>query len=1571
MRDARFTLSLSALVGLGLVACSGGEGSGSASGAGSGASGSTSAELGAAGGQLESSAGRLEVPAGALDAQAGTVRFRLSSSAAAVAGGATRAAGPAARAEPAGQTFRRPLTLTIPYDPARLARAGLSPSDLIVLQRDDATGRIEALTPTRVDPGAATVSVQVSSFSTFQPALHASELVDLAASVLQVSHRAAVADGSQRVTLRVSLVDRLDRLPIADAPLDLSSDRAGTFASPPSASDRYGIAQSDFSTTTPGRHTFTLRVGGQALGDQPAVDFAPPNGPPVAVADSFAGLADALWTQAAPGVLANDTDPDGDPRRVSAADSTSALGVSLSVDADGAFRYDPRALPAAVALPAGATLTDTFSYTASAQGGSSRATVTLTLTGVNDAPRALDDAGASTDEDSVLTVSAAAGLLANDSDPDAGATLQVSAVNGAAGSVGAPLTLASGAILTVAADGSYTFDPRPGYGGLAAGASANETFSYTLSDGVGGSDTAAVSVAVTGVNDPPVGSADSYTQAVGNTRLQVHNSPSLPARVVGDVLDNDSDPEGQALSVVAATQATAQGGSVTIDAAGQFTYTPRVGFTGSDSFSYTLRDPQGASASASVTLQVQSLVWYVDAGAPAGGDGRDATPFNTLGAADAATPAANTHVRVSGAASGDLTLASGQRLSGQGVALSLNGFTLQPAGARNTLDCTLTLGSDNVLEGFEIERTASGAKGLVGSNFGTLEAPGLRIRCADGPPLELSEGALHANTSFPLLRCTTSSSGGVLLERVTGTFSATSLELTTTGGPGLRATEVGALDVAGGAIDATGGRALHLDTTTGSLTLSSLSATDSDAEGVLVDALTGSGSFSIGQTSVTDSRTHGVCVRDVGARTLSFGALRVSGAGVSPSSVGVGLELATGNAGATFRFTSAEVSTDHGTGISAGACQLQVSGSAGPTVLATGGPALSLQGTSGRLGAQDELSWTRLASSGSVGVGLSLRSLASDLEVTGTTTISSAGGTGVEVTGTPAGLTLDLGACTVTGGSVGVTVGSSSTVNHGAVHFESLSTSGTGSSGLILRDTKSFSVRGTLSVTTPGAAALVFGANTANGGGVATIGDLSLSAGAQDGLTCTPDAGRIVISAGEITVASGGRGVLMTGPVELDVTLTRFSGSTTSVALQLTDTSGSFTVTGDGGAALGGNGSGGTLTLGSGVLSAIDLTRAGPLTLRNMSFQDGRYPIFRTRDLSGTSALEYCSISGQQGPFSIFYCEQAAGTGGLTLRGVRVSDESLDSGALGTLYSNVSGSAAFELDVKGSEFLRTKRRLFFCDSEESATSTTTIGGAGSGEGNLFADAATSRMIYLREQGSSRHEATLEGNTYRDALKSGGELAIGVGLTTFTVRSNLIEGMAASSGTFPRFEAQGVETWVVDANDFKGPFTGYTGLSAGAITGTCRYGTITNNRGGQSAPLPSLALRLRATSGTSTVLCQDNDMVVTPPAGVSAFIARASGSARLNMSMLDNTLAQVPGAGILIETDDPGASICTNLSGNNVPVLTLRAQGGIEVEGPTTGSVQPPALLVANPGTPQAFVSGSVVYSDGAACPTPP
>jgi VCBS repeat-containing protein len=290
----------------------------------------------------------------------------------------------------------------------------------------------------------------------------------------------------------------------------------------------------------------------------------PVNDAPTASADSYTTNEDTPLSVPASGVLANDSDSDGDP--VTAVLVSGPSSGSLTLNADGSFTYTPNAN-----FNGG----DSFSYRArdTSAALSTAVTVALTVTPVNDAPSASADSY-TTNEDTPLSVPAP-GVLTNDSNPDGGSFSAVLVSGPSSGG------------LTLNANGSFTYTPNANFNG-------GDSFSYKASDAQGDLSAAVtVALTVTPVNDAPTASADSYTTNE-DTPL------SVPA---AGVLANDSDSDGDPVTAVLTSGPSS--GSLTLNADGSFTYTPNANFNGSDSFSYRARDPSAAlSTAVTVALTV-------------------------------------------------------------------------------------------------------------------------------------------------------------------------------------------------------------------------------------------------------------------------------------------------------------------------------------------------------------------------------------------------------------------------------------------------------------------------------------------------------------------------------------------------------------------------------------------------------------------------------------------------------------------------------------------------------------------------------------------------------------------------------------------------------------------------------------------------------------------------------------------------------------------------------------------------------------------------------------------------------
>ncbi|MBF7073393.1 tandem-95 repeat protein [Glaciecola sp. MH2013] len=379
--------------------------------------------------------------------------------------------------------------------------------------------------------------------------------------------------GTDTASVEVTVV------PINDAPvgveqtLSTNEDTALTFNPLDGASDVDGDTLS-VSNVTASSGTVTLNPDG-TITFEPAPDF---NGPvtitytiddgnggtttvtstinvqaqsdaPVANPDSGTTLEDNPVTV---NVLANDSDVDGDALSVSNAASNDGEVVVLP---NGDIQFTPAPDFTGVAV---------LTYTLiDATGAVDTGTVSITVSPVNDAPVVPDQILAG-EEDSPVTFNP----LENGSDVD-GDELTVSDV------------VASSGTVVVNPDGTITFTPEPNFNGPVE-------ITYTVDDGNGGTIEVTVVINVAAITDPPV--------AVPDTATTVEDTP-----LTIDVVANDTDPDGDTLTVIAATSPD---GEVTINANGELDFTPNPDFTGVAIISYTLSDGTGQTVTGTATVDV-------------------------------------------------------------------------------------------------------------------------------------------------------------------------------------------------------------------------------------------------------------------------------------------------------------------------------------------------------------------------------------------------------------------------------------------------------------------------------------------------------------------------------------------------------------------------------------------------------------------------------------------------------------------------------------------------------------------------------------------------------------------------------------------------------------------------------------------------------------------------------------------------------------------------------------------------------------------------------------------------------
>lgn len=313
-----------------------------------------------------------------------------------------------------------------------------------------------------------------------------------------------------------------------------------------------------------GAASFTYTVDDGAGGQVQAtavVNLAPVNDAPDVVGETINISEDEIQTISTAALLANDSDVDNPHTalRIVAVDNLgAATHGTVTLNANGTISYVPDADYFGPAQ---------FTYTVSdGAGGFNVGTADLNIAAVNDAPR-LQGESTTTDEDQILHISKAS-LLANDHDvdnPDSALTITgvSNASHGTAAMVG----------------NEIVFTPDLNYNGAAS-------FSYTVSDGAGGSSIATVSLTINSVNDVPV----------VNDELLLGKRDHTYTLSQAALLSNDVDVETPRANLTIVEVKNVQNGTATLNADHSVTFVPNAGYAGRGTFEYVVQDADGGQS---------------------------------------------------------------------------------------------------------------------------------------------------------------------------------------------------------------------------------------------------------------------------------------------------------------------------------------------------------------------------------------------------------------------------------------------------------------------------------------------------------------------------------------------------------------------------------------------------------------------------------------------------------------------------------------------------------------------------------------------------------------------------------------------------------------------------------------------------------------------------------------------------------------------------------------------------------------------------------------------------------------
>ena len=473
---------------------------------------------------------------------------------------------------------------------------------------------------------------------------------------------------------------------------------------------------------------------------------------------------------------------------------------------------------------------------------------------------------------------------------------------------GATVTFGTGGSLQVNSDGSFAFTPVTGFTGAF-------TFSYRIQNSTG-SSVAPVTIAV---GARPAAVDDTYPVAIiGNVSINTASNSNF------SILANDA---GDALTIALGVSPN---GTTSINPDGTFTFNPAPGFTGTAMFSYTVQNGLGTSAAATVSIPVTTPIWFVNASAPAGGDGRIGSPFNCL--VDAASTCYDDSANEDGdvvyvasgtyANSGALVLKATQRVIGQGASSSLALLTglVNPADSPS-LPATggtapsmtsgaagIVLGSSNHLHGFNVGNTVGA--GISGSGFGNLTFSDVNFPgpTRSGQALGLSNGSLVAGSTFRTLVSTSGADVGVSLDNVGGSFIVTGSGTAGSGGTiatatgsgmalsnvanislshmvvrdnagtGISGTNVNGFSLTGSTLQNNGDAAdehnLHMAELTGTASITSSTIRNASVNNILVDNTAGALAFSLSGSTLSSDATepdsrHGLSITTGGTSVVN------------------------------------------------------------------------------------------------------------------------------------------------------------------------------------------------------------------------------------------------------------------------------------------------------------------------------------------------------------------------------------------------------------------------------------------------------------------------------------------------------------------------------------------------------------------------------------------------------------------------------------------------------------------------------------------------------------------------------
>jgi gliding motility-associated-like protein len=418
---------------------------------------------------------------------------------------------------------------------------------------------------------------------------------------------AATTNEDTPVTITVLTNDTDGDGTIAANTVDLNTTSGGIQTSYSDDDGSYTVSTSGIVSFTPASnfngsttHTYTVNDNDGATSNVATITITvnAVNDAPVAVNDAATTAEETLVTIS---VLDNDTDADGKAtiNATSVDLNTATPGIQNANNVSGVGAWTVNTSGVVSFTPAtNYNGTATLQYQVNDNSGatSNAATITVTVNPANDAPVAVNDV-VTTNEDTPVTKN----VVTNDTDADGNGTIAVGTVDldpATAGIQTSASVSGGGGTITVNASGVITYTPTVNFYGTA-------TASYTVNDNTGAtSNIGTITITVNPLNDAPI---------ANNDLTNADENETVTFNVVANDIDIDGtvNPATVDLNVAQAgiqNSATGTGGTFTVNATGEVTYTPTLNYNGTAMIQYRVNDNTGtASNTATFSILVNSV----------------------------------------------------------------------------------------------------------------------------------------------------------------------------------------------------------------------------------------------------------------------------------------------------------------------------------------------------------------------------------------------------------------------------------------------------------------------------------------------------------------------------------------------------------------------------------------------------------------------------------------------------------------------------------------------------------------------------------------------------------------------------------------------------------------------------------------------------------------------------------------------------------------------------------------------------------------------------------------------------